>query len=358
MTWLKTTIGDVLPFKYGRGLPERERSGSGQFRVVGSGGVAGSHSFALTSGPSVVIGRKGSIGAVYYFAEPVWPIDTTFYVQGSASVDARFAYYLLGQLPLDKMNSDSAVPGLNRAHAESIEIELPPIVQQREIAATLGALDDKIDSNQDFAASTLELIRAGVEGSITADSEKIPVSGLAEFVNGGAYTKGATGAGRMVIRIAELNSGPGDSTVYTDLEVPDNRMARPGDILMAWSGSLGVHRWSRDEAIINQHIFKVLPYDYPEWLVYDRIQTAMPTFRAIARDKATTMGHIQRRHLIETVISLPSRTATDELDRVFGPLWQRLLVAERESITLAKLRDALIPELLSGRTRTPSGLDE
>ena len=180
------------------------------------------------------------------------------------------------------------------------------------------------------------------------------VSDIATFVNGGAYTKGASGTGRIVIRIAELNSGPGGSTVYSDIDVPDEEIARAGDILMSWSGSLGVYRWFRDEAIINQHIFKVMPSDgYPSWLVFDRLDAVMPTFQGIAKDKATTMGHIQRGHLESTTIEVPTSDAIHRLDGLIALLWERLLLAEREIVELTALRDALLPELLSGRIRVP-----
>ena len=55
----------------------------------------------------------------------------------------------------------------------------------------------------------------------------------------------------MVVRIAELNSGPGGSTVYNDVSVDEENLARPGDLLFAWSGSLTVRRWFRPEAIVN-----------------------------------------------------------------------------------------------------------
>lgn len=159
----------------------------------------------------------------------------------------------------------------------------------------------------------------------------------------------------MVIRIAELNSGPSGSTVYNDIDVPDEKTARAGDILMSWSGSLGVYRWFRDEAIINQHIFKVIPTDYPAWLVFDRLDAVMPVFRGVAADKATTMGHIQRGHLETTNIEIPSNPMIEQLDVILSPLWERLLSAEREVVRLTALRDALLPELLSGRIRVPVG---
>jgi hypothetical protein len=64
-----------------------------------------------------------------------------------------------------------------------------------------------------------------------------PLSSLARFVNGRAFTKDATGTGKMVVRIAELNSGPGASTVYNEIDVDGTNLARTGDLLFAWSGS-------------------------------------------------------------------------------------------------------------------------
>ncbi len=354
MSWQSVALGTVLPFRYGKSLPARDRTESGDYSVVSSAGHTGSHSVPLTTGPSVVIGRKGTIGATYFCPEPVWPIDTVFYVEPSDSIDVRFAYYLLSSLPLKSMNNDSAVPGLNRAHAESLQVLLPPIEEQRAIAATLGALDDKIESNRWLIELIPSLVRAHVDLAVTDESVAVPISDLATFTNGGAYTKGASGAGRMVIRIAELNSGPGSSTVYNDIEVPDTKTARAGDLLMAWSGSLGVYRWYRDEAIINQHIFKVVPDGFPAWLVFDRLEAVMPVFRALAADKATTMGHIQRGHLTSTTVSVPTSAAIARLDEELAPLWERLLLAERENLRLSRLRDALLPELLSGRLRTPA----
>jgi type I restriction enzyme S subunit len=237
---------------------------------------------------------------------------------------------------------------------ESFEVDLPELSEQRAIAATLGALDDKIESNRRTVALIPQLVRARVDASISQAGDRIAVAELAHFVNGGAYTKGATGTGRMVIRIAELNSGPGGSTVYNDIDVPDEKVARAGDILMSWSGSLGVYRWFRDEAIVNQHIFKVIPTGYPAWLVFDRLDAVMPIFRGVAADKATTMGHIQRGHLESTNVEIPVVSEIEQLNEMLSPLWGRLLSAEREVVRLTKLRDALLPELLSGRMRVPA----
>ncbi|MGV1005970.1 MAG: restriction endonuclease subunit S [Candidatus Nanopelagicales bacterium] len=245
-------------------------------------------------------------------------------------------------------------PQITFDQVSTLEMPLPSLREQRGIAATLGALDDKLESNLRIVEMIPQLIRAQVTASLNSSSSEVAVADLAEFVNGGAYTKGASGTGRMVIRIAELNSGPGSSTVYNDIEVPEDKVARAGDMLMSWSGSLGVYRWVLGEAIVNQHIFKVLPVDsYPAWLVFDRLDAVMPVFRGIAKDKATTMGHIQRGHLSSTVIDVPGPELVGHLHNHVAPLWDRLLVAEQENLLLAALRNTLLPELLSGRIRVP-----
>ncbi|MDQ4214747.1 hypothetical protein [Microbacterium capsulatum] len=228
-----------------------------------------------------------------------------------------------------------------------------PSDERNSLVCLLGALDDKINSNRRLISLIPQLIRSRVNALLLIETKLVPASRLATFVNGGAFTKGATGTGRMVIRIADLNSGPGPSTVYNDLEVPEDKTVRAGDILMSWSGSLGVYRWARDEAIVNQHIFKVIPSGYPAWLVFDRVEAVIEIFQGIAKDKATTMGHIQRGHLDSTLVDLPTSGAIERLDEDLGPLWRRLLVAEQEMLKLATLRDALLPELLSGRIRVP-----
>ncbi len=240
-------------------------------------------------------------------------------------------------------------PALTKGHVAGLQIDLPPLAEQRAIAHVLGALDDKIESNRRVVAlcdeSWMSVLKSEEQG------EWVPLSTLAKFVNGRAFTKGASGDGRMVIRIAELNSGPGASTVYSDADVSPDHLAGPGDLLFAWSGSLTVARWYRDAAIVNQHIFKVLPDPgIPMWLVHGRILDLLDYFRGVAADKATTMGHIQRHHLDELVL-VPARTALAKLDDLCGPLWRRALKSEQESLRLGALRETLLPKLLSGELR-------
>ncbi|RZM79882.1 hypothetical protein DYY88_12540 [Leptolyngbya iicbica LK] len=78
--WLSVSINELLEFKYGKGLPKGQRNNSGQVDVYGSNGTVGKHDTALTLGPTIVVGRKGSVGEVNYSPESCWPIDTTYYI--------------------------------------------------------------------------------------------------------------------------------------------------------------------------------------------------------------------------------------------------------------------------------------
>ena len=257
------------------------------------------------------------------------------------------------------------------ADLKRTEVQVPDIQEQHRIAGILGALDDKIENNRRIAASLEEISAAlfkarfvdFVDHDDLLESEMGPiprgwsvarVADLARYVNGKAFTKYGNGRGRMVIRIAELRVGPSESTIYTDHQTDSEVMAVPGDILFAWSGSLDVYRWYREEALINQHIFKVLPRNSPAWFVYYALKHVMPHFQAIAADKATTMGHIRRSHLTEYPVAIPPGKDLVRDDTQFKPLFDRALSAQIETDTLARVRDQLLPSLIFGQIRVPT----
>jgi type I restriction enzyme S subunit len=109
--WTERRVEDVLELAYGKALKSTERT-AGLVPVYGSGGITGYHNEALVEGPSVVIGRKGTVGSLYWEDRSCFPIDTVFYVKPRAPL--TFCYYHLQTLGLEVMNTDAAVPGLNR----------------------------------------------------------------------------------------------------------------------------------------------------------------------------------------------------------------------------------------------------
>lgn len=278
----------------------------------------------------------------------------------------------IGGQQLHSLARGTSVTTITGPDIAALDVRVPSLEEQQRIAWALGSLDDKIENNR-CIAETLERIAAtlfrgrfvdfvdhddlveGELGRIPSRWSLVPVGDLAEYVNGKNFTKYGNGGGRMVIRIAELRSGPGKATVYTDHEAESQFMASPGDILFAWSGSLDAYRWYRADALINQHIFKVIPQGYPAWFVYHALKHVMPQFQAIAADKATTMGHIKRSHLSEFSVAVPPADVLNERDREFAPIFERALQARIEMETLAQIRDRLLSRVISGELRmTPT----
>jgi type I restriction enzyme S subunit len=110
--WKMRRVDELMELGYGKALPAEVRV-QGDHPVYGSGGISGFHNAALLSPPSVIVGRKGTVGSLFWEDRPCFPIDTVFYV-APRSVPLSFCYYLLGSLGLADMNTDAAVPGLNR----------------------------------------------------------------------------------------------------------------------------------------------------------------------------------------------------------------------------------------------------
>ena len=140
--------------------------------VIGSNGIIGYHDTPLTKGPTIVIGRKGTVGAVHYSPVPCWPIDTIFFITGGDSDLLKFRYYAIKSLPLQEMNADSAVPGLNRNAAHACLVRVPDEAEQRTIAHVLGTLDDKIELNRRMN-ETLEAMARALFKSLFVDFDPV-----------------------------------------------------------------------------------------------------------------------------------------------------------------------------------------
>jgi type I restriction enzyme S subunit len=122
---VREPVGALIELRYGKALPAAERV-AGEFPVFGSGGLVGFHDTRLVDGPGVVVGRKGTVGAVYWSERGFFPIDTTLYVSlRRKSLPMEFAFFMLRHLGLERMNSDSAVPGLSRPDVLGLEVLVP-----------------------------------------------------------------------------------------------------------------------------------------------------------------------------------------------------------------------------------------
>ena len=311
----------------------------------------------------LVFTHRGSVGQVSMIPRaPRFHRYTLSTSQVKARLDPtraipEFYYYWFlspaGRHSILQSISTVGVPGLARPveTIKSLPVPLPPLKEQRRIAGALGALDDLIDVNIRVARRCTALWRAIVCQALADANDSAPLSELADFVNGRNFTEGASGRGRPVIRTPEVRRGPEAGTVRSEIEAADEHVARQGDTLFVWSGSLTVGRWMWEEGLINQHVFKVLPKQrIPAWLVFALIEYQMPWFLNLAADKATTMGHIKREHL-GAVVPVPSPTDIERLGAIVEPLWDEALQCGIAAQQLSRARSELLPSLLMGRVR-------
>jgi len=254
------------------------------------------------------------------------------------------------------MHESDMAPYVSLTAQRGLVVLLPPIKQQRAISGAISAIDDTIHSNQRLASlldATIQVIFAqrvlGDGGPGWKDGN---LTSIARFVNGRAFTKDGNGRARPILRIKELNAGLSDATLHSDIEAADDNIATHHDLLFAWSGSLDLYRWHGPESLINQHIFKVLADPgIPTWFVAEWLRHHMPEFQRIARDKATTMGHIKREHLVRAAVRVPPPAVLADLDATLTPLDAKVASLASETRRLNELRQLVLPRLVLGKTQ-------
>jgi restriction endonuclease S subunit len=173
--WVETTLGKLLTLEYGKPLTDENRDGKG-FPVFASAGVVGMHSEPLVSkSPVIVVGRKGTAGAVYWSETPCFVIDTAYYVKPLSDLDLRYLYLLLTFIDLKSVTAQTGVPGLNRDRAYSLKCNVPPVSKQLEVVEIISQLDDFIDSTQGTINRSQDL-RSGLLSDLLSGDHEIPAS--------------------------------------------------------------------------------------------------------------------------------------------------------------------------------------
>ena len=161
--WPMVALGEVISLEYGKPLKAENRI-EGPYPVYGSNGIVGYHNECLIEGPAIIVGRKGSAGAVNFCETPCYPIDTTFFVhiREQQQLDVRFCYYQMLELGLDKVNVQSGVPGLNRNDAYLKTIAVPPLETQQALVAEIAAEQALVDGSRELIERFEKKIRDAV----------------------------------------------------------------------------------------------------------------------------------------------------------------------------------------------------
>jgi type I restriction enzyme S subunit len=334
-----------------------------------------------------------SIDVFWWHGPDGWLNQHVFRVTPT-QVDRRFLYYLLKYLKpnfvgIARNKQTTGLGHVTKHDLRNIQGAYPDGPEQRALANILGALDDKIATNARMNATlrtmartlfrslfvSFDPVRDKSEGrppsgmsqrlstlfpSRFVDSELGPIpegwkvlglDSIAVFLNGLAMQKHPPREGvpsLPVIKIAQLRSGQTTGADLASADLNPAYLVADGDILLSWSGTLECVLWAGGAGVLNQHLFKVTSDRYPRWLYYLGIHEYLGRFRHIAAGKATTMGHIQRHHLSEAKLAVPSPDVLEALDAVMSPIVESLWRRDVASRAASAIRDALVPKLFSG----------
>lgn len=314
--------------------------------------------------------------------------------------DNLFAYYLarspdFRQYAIGHMEGTSGRQRVPSVVVEKYLVSLPPIEEQRAIGHILGTLDNKIELNRRMNETLEAIARAmfkswfvdfdpvrakmsgeppdsicqrldltpdllalfpdrlvdSVLGEIPEGWDVKPLDGVADYLNGLALQKFPPESETEwlpVIKIAQLKKGDTIGADRASHNLKPEYVVNDGDVLFSWSGSLAVDIWCGGRGALNQHLFKVTSANYPKWFYLHWTKHHLANFQAIAAGKAVTMGHIQRKHLTQALCTVPRKPLMEKLSAIMAPLLDKQIENRKASRTLAIVRDALLPKLLSG----------
>lgn len=143
----KYVLSDLATIKYGKNQ-KKVLSETGDIPIFGTGGLMGYATTALYEKPSVLIGRKGTIGKVKYMEQPFWTVDTLFYtIVNTELVIPKYLYYIMSLIDLNIYNEGTTIPSLRTETLNRLEFEIPSLEEQGKILSCLNPIDEKIELN-------------------------------------------------------------------------------------------------------------------------------------------------------------------------------------------------------------------
>ena len=393
--WATVPLGDLITLQRGFDITKSTQN-SGIYPVVSSGGIASYHDEFMVKGPSVVIGRKGTLGTAFYVAEDCWPHDTTLWVKDFKENDAKFIYYLLKSIPLEKLDSGSANPTLNRNYAHLIQTGAPELAEQQKVAAILSALDAKIDLNNRINAE-LEALAKTIYDYWFVQFDFPDAKGRPYKTSGGKMVWNETlkreiPAGwevRMlgtVISRAGTGLNPRDNFVlgsgnnyYVTIKnvtngrivldekcdrIDDESMAiidrrsqlRAGDVLFTSIEPVGVTYLIHEKPTnwnINESVFTLRPDADVISSEYLFMLLSSSEMKAFTKNSSAGSIHKGIRHAVlkSFTLAYSGRMLVDQFSSLLRPMLQKMDNLDKENRELIQLRDWLLPLLMNGQVR-------
>jgi type I restriction enzyme S subunit len=353
-----STLNQFLEFKNGKTSPSRKDDGN--FTVFGSNGEIGRSNSANSQGPLIVIGRVGSYcGSLFYAESDAWVTDNAIICSSRDSRDVRYWYYALQTLNLNGRSSGSGQPLLNQGILGSIPFTPPEMPDRRGIAEVLGALDDKIAANTKLAATSSALAGLLYDREAAGVGNR-PMSQVLTPVLGGTPSRSKREefwdgsrlwASAKDITAADFGVVTDTAEKITDLAVATTK-AKPlpsGSVVLTARGTVGAVARLAVPASFNQSCYGFVPGLIPAAVLYFAV------LRATQRAKEIAHGSVFDTITMKTFdhLSFPDFDSSElaATEAILAPLMESVTATVVQNKALATTRDALLPQLMSGKLR-------
>ena len=366
MKWERKKVSEVCGLSYGKSLPAPTRI-IGEYPVYGSAGEVGSHINYLVKGPGIIIGRKGSVGTVYFERRNFFPIDTSYYVITKPENDLRFLYYKFQTLGFEALNSDAAIPGLNRNIAYEQSSVYPPLPTQRKIASILSAYDDLIENNLKRIKLLEEQAFLKYKGIVSSQKElkTLPLAQLATVTSSKRiFLSDYVEEGIPFYRSKEIIAKSNFESVQNPLYITEERYSdikekfgtpASGDLLITAVGTIGfIHLVNDDDGDFyfkdgNLRWIKNLTNTNLAYFLFFKFRT--PEFKEMLNSVA--IGSSQKALTIETVkkieIEVPEDESLTEFNQKTKIIIKLIYTLQKQNTKLREARDILLPKLMNGQ---------
>lgn len=348
-------LGEILTFQRGYDLPKAKMK-NGIYPVIGSSGIIGYHNEYTTEAPSITIGRSGSVGKPFLYKGKSWSHNTALYVKEYKNADPIFIYYFLQSLNLGHYAGGSAVPTLNRNHIHSLPVIIPPLNVQEKIAAILSSLDDKIEINRRINENLENQARA-----IFRDW----------FIDRETSEHGKKGKLKdiLILKRRNIKASEKKDLPYLPMNVIPMRSFAVHEVRPNDEANSSLVTFSRDDIIIgairvyfhrvilapfdgitHTTCFTLRPFDddYLSFcLLYCDLDSTIKYAENIST--GTTMPSVTwNGGLGDMDIIIPDKKIVRDFNHIVLPMLRKIQASYRENESLAQIREALLPKLISG----------
>ncbi|MCX0385376.1 restriction endonuclease subunit S [Clostridium perfringens] len=318
-------------------------------------------------------------------------IASTGFVVLSANeslVDSEYLYRFLTQDNMTEYfqaigeTSTTAYPSIKPSVISELEINLPPLEEQKAIAKILSNLDEKIEVNNKINKNLEEMAQAifkqwfvdfefpneegkpykssGGEmveselGMIPKDFNVISIYDVANIIYGAPFKSklfNEDKKGLPLIRIRDLKSGT--PNFYTEEEHSKATIVKTGDILVGMDAEFTPTIWHGETGYLNQRVcmFKSKISYISDYFLYESIKPYMK-FMESAK-VGTTVIHLGKSDIDKLTIILPSIDIIKRFSEISNSILVKMINIYNENRNLNKLRDTLLPKLMSGEIRVP-----